>query len=137
MRLVIRHIVIGELQGDLRPRFRDKSETGLLGVRRHAEEIDLLEVSPLVSGGHDSIALELCGDPVRCHVAALLSGAAALQGIVRKILHRGPDLFRVNGVHYFLRVGRHASLSRSRTYTNDSDEQNYAEFFHCSSWTEC
>src|SRR5579859_5621663 len=127
-------MVIGKLQSDLRPRLRDKSKTGLFGVRRHAEEINLLEISALISGRHHSIALELCGNPVRGHVATLLSCATALQGVVRKVLHRGPDLFRVNGVHRFLRGWGHASLGRCRGYTNKNDGQECAESFHYSSF---
>src|SRR5258707_460703 len=132
MRLVVRDVVIGELECDLRPGLGNKSEPGLFRICRYAKKIDLLKVSSLISGGGQAIALELCGNPVGGHIAALLPGAATLQCVVRKVFHGGADLFRVNGIHRLLR-GWRCGLSACRGYTNYDDRQKCAESFHYSS----
>src|SRR5882724_9788297 len=126
MRLVVRDVVIGELECNLRPGFGSKSESGLFRICRHAKKIDLLKVSSLISGGRQAIALELRGNPVGGHIAALLPGAATLQRVVRKVFHRGADLFRVNGIHRLLH-GWRCSLSECRGYANYDDRQKCAE----------
>src|SRR5260370_16786795 len=63
-----------------------------------------------VSGGEISVVLELRGNPVGGQVAAPLAGAAAFQGIVGEILHRGPNLLRIDGAHRLLRLRWKAGL---------------------------
>src|SRR5882724_4758392 len=133
MRLVVRYVVIGELECDLQPGLGNKSEPGLFRICRHAEKVDLLEVGSLVSGRGQTIALELCGNPVGGHIAALLPGAATLQCVVRKVFHRRADLLRVNGIHRLLRGWGRCDLSECRGYANYDDRQKCAESFHYSS----
>jgi hypothetical protein len=133
MHLVVCYIIIGKLERDLRAGFWDKRELGLFGICGHAVEIDLLKVGSRIASRQKPIALELSANPICGHVAALLAGTATLQGICGKIFHRCPDLLRVNGIHRLLRACRKVRMVLGRNERSKSDEQNYAELFHCSS----
>jgi hypothetical protein len=84
--------------------WRVEGERGFRGIERDVHRRHRLEIAAMVAGLEPD-ALHLVGDPLRCRLAVLRPGAAALEGIVgnRLVARR-----KVGGVD----VGRGVRMAR-------------------------